>query len=392
MGVYIGLVLFQLIYLVRYVNMKKILLTLLLVFIGISQSNSAVINRIVGLNADCGNACQPIPLNVLILCDNVNCPRTIAPSFTDEQRFWGSRDNCRTSINGGITWVSCPTQPFNTGGIEYYAEASDGAIIGVARLTTPNRTSIKRSVDKGVTWNTVYEDTTNLVVSDVGSSKVRCFLDGYCFVISTSGNDSHFFVLESVDSGQTWFVAFTKNNNDPSGQNNGFLNATQIKNFIDHSVVASPGLGYSITPIIYRGMMKIGNVWNTTALLNSGSVTCWGSFISNNTPYGMCYDTQRRIINLTTGLVEKSPTFNPGIFATSDGGMSYGYNSTTIYSLLPTLSSFLGVYVSKDSGLSFTRIFEYNFGIREGDFWKHPINGCLYFSAGFGNFVVGRIC
>jgi hypothetical protein len=379
-----------------YVDMKKILLTLLLlILVFVSQSNSAVVNKIVGLNADCGNACQPIPLNVTVLCNDVSCPLLTAPSFTDEQRFWGSSGStCKTSINGGITWLNCPTQPFSSGGTEYYAGTADGAVIGVARLSFPNEISIKRSVDNGVTWNTVYEDATNLL-SGGSTSKVRCFLDGYCFVVDRDVASFRFFVLESTDNGQTWSVAFTKNNNDPPGINNGDLRAVQIKNFIDHTVVASPSNSYNN---ITRGMMKTNNVWNVTSLLGSGAVTCWGSFVFNNTPYGMCYDTQRRIVNLTTGLVEKSPTFDPPIYSGSgaeQGGMSYGYNSTTIYSLQQVvIGGFTntGVYVSKDSGSSFVKIFNVNTnGLREADFWKHPINGCLYWSGGF-SIVFGRIC
>jgi hypothetical protein len=249
-------------------------------------------------------------------------------------------------------------------------------------------------VDNGVTWNTVYEDTANIPA--IGNiSKIRCFLNGYCFVVDRDVVDFHFFVLESVDNGQTWFVVFTKNNNDPPGKNNGDLRTVQIKDFIDHTVVASPPNNHTTT---FRGMMKTNNVWDVTSLLSSGSVTCWGSFVFNNTPYGMCYDTQRRIVNLTTGLVEKSPTFDPPIYSGSgaeQGGMSYGYNSTTIYSLqqvLINISINTGIYVSKDGGSSFVKIFNVNTnGLREADFWKHPINGCLYWSGG-SSIVFGRIC
>jgi hypothetical protein len=373
-----------------YVNMKKILLTLLLLILT-SVSYGATVNKIVGLNADCGNACQPIPLNVTVLC-NSNCPLRSAPSFTNEQRFWGSfGSGCRTSIDGGITWLDCPTQPFNSGGMEQYAGTADGAVIGVAALSSPARTSIKRSVDNGVTWNTVYEDTANRLTSlNSGNSKVRCFLNEYCFIAGVDAVDNHYFVLESTNNGQTWSVAFTKSNN--VGGFNGDLYAISIKDFRDHTVIASPSNSYSTTT---RGIMKIGNVWNSTAFLNSGSVTCWGSFIFNDTPYGMCYDTQRRIINLITGLVEKSPTFNPDIFAAADGGMSYGYNSTTIYSLQQVLVNSVvrtGIYVSKDSGSSFVKISHVDTnGLREADFWKHPINGCLYWSGGT-SIVFGRIC
>jgi hypothetical protein len=374
-----------------YVDMKKILLILLLlILVFVSQSNSAVVNKIVGLNADCGNACQPIPLNVTVLCFNAGCPLQTAPSFTDEQRFWGSVSGfCKTSINGGVTWLDCPTQPFSDG-TEQCAGTSDGAVIAVARLSNPNRTSIKRSVDNGVTWNTVYEDT--VLISGSNTSKVRCFLDGYCFVVDRDVVDLHFFVLESVDNGQTWSMAF----NGLPGISNGLLLAVQIKDFIDHTVVASPPNTYNN---IRRGMMKTNNVWDVTPfLVGSGAVTCWGSFVFNNTPYGMCYDTQRRIINLTTGLVEKSPTFDPPIYSgggAENGGMSYGYNSTTIYSLQQVLISssvHTGIYVSKDSGSSFVKIFNvFTNGLREADFWKHPINGCLYWSGG-STAVFGRIC
>jgi hypothetical protein len=378
--------------------MKKILPTLLLlILVFVPQSDSAVVNKIVGLNADCGDACQPIPLNVTVLCLNAGCPLRTAPSFTDEQRFWGSYTICRTSINGGVTWSDCPTQPFNSGGMEHYAGTSDGAVIGVARLGGPPRTSIKRSVDNGVTWNTVYEDTANQFRNpNIGNTKLRCFLDGYCFLVDNDIADSHFFVLESTDNGQTWSVAFTKNNNEPIGIFNGNLLATNIKDFIDHTVVASPSNGYTTT---FRGMMKTSNVWSITSLLGSGSVTCWGSFVFNNIPYGMCYDTQRRIVNLTTGLIEKSPTFDPPIYSGSgaeQGGMSYGYNSTTIYSLQQVLinsSIHTGIYVSKDSGSSFVKIFNVDTGsIREMDFWKHPINGCLYWSGAFSTNIFGKIC
>jgi hypothetical protein len=80
--------------------LAAILLCSVLVF---SKSDGGVVSSVLGLNVDCGDACQPIPLNVTVLCNNAGCPLQTAPSFTDEQRFWGSSGAaCRTGLHGQI--------------------------------------------------------------------------------------------------------------------------------------------------------------------------------------------------------------------------------------------------------------------------------------------------
>jgi hypothetical protein len=375
-----------------------------------SKSDGGVVSGVLGLNVDCGTACQPIPLNVTVLCNGAGCPTNAVPSLIDGQRFWGATyapsltvNFCTTSADGGITWNNCSTQPFSGTTPARFVGAADGAVVGVSKLSFPDRTVIVRSVDNGVTWSTVYIDTANRYggVAIGRNSDLRCFLDGYCFVISRDSVDSHFFVLESIDNGQTWSVAFTKNNNDPPGTSNGFIKSIAIKDYGDHSVVAAPvdgGFGSN------RGMMKFNNVWGVTGIMNVSILAC-GSYIFNNIPYGMCYDGVKRVIvDLPSATTVGIPTFNPPIysgFGAEQGGMSLGFDSTTIYSLQNVQigsNKATGIYVSKDSGVSFTMIFSQinamNNLFDAAEFWKHPINGCLYWnteSASNGN-MFGKIC
>jgi hypothetical protein len=376
-----------------------------------SKLYGAVIKGVVGLNVDCGTACQPIPLSTTVLCNGSGCPTDAVPSLIDEQRFWASTvapnlsaNFCTTSADGGITWNTCATQPFSGTTAARFVGAADGAVIGVSKLSFPDRTIIVRSVNNGVTWSTVYTDTVNRYggVATGRNSDLRCFLDGYCFVVSVDSVDSHFFVLESTNNGQTWSVAFTKNNNDPPGTFNSSFAAVAIKSYGDHTVVSAPG---SSSIFDVRGMMKLNNIWAVSATLPTGSdIICKGSFIFNNVPYGMCYDNNiahRVIMNIASGIEEKFPTFNPPTLVTTQGGMSLGFDSTTIYSLQNVQignNKATGIYVSRDSGSSFAMIFSQinvnNNLFDVAEFWKHPINGCLYWNTESvpGGNMFGRIC
>jgi hypothetical protein len=357
--------------------MGALLISILLLFN--TQSQGATVSNIIGLVGECdtnNSGCNPIPLVISSLC-TASCERNTRPSYTDVNRMWGGTSSCRTSVNGGSTWGNCTTQPFSSGAKEDYAGTANGSVVGGGAVGAD--CLIKKSTDNGSIWVTKY---TGVGVGETcgggttGPTRMSCFADGSCTYAYKSPGDLAK-VIRSTDNGENWSLVFTGVTSTRLIQAGSYTNP-------NGTVSQAEGAGW-------RNFSGSSGSYANSVAWAAGS-SCWGAFILSGTAYGVCYSGAGSIYeirNSLTGTVVFSPSL-PGAqpFATQ-GGLALGYGSNIVYMLagwVPLSGQVpIGVYVSRDSGATFTLIGLSNIAansMREGDFWQHPTNGCLYFSAG----------
>jgi hypothetical protein len=207
----------------KVVNMsiRKILwLFFVVVIMGIESITLAgTISGIVGANIDSTGVVR-FPTNFMILCApgvDVNCPKTFHPSWVDSQRFWGedgAGGHCVTSLDGGVTWVLCATQPFSGVALRV-ASSSDGSVLAAASVS--GSCVIRRSTDNAATWATVFTDSGVVCTPAVGAAQV--------FYCSRSGGVCHFAhntvnvnskIYTTVDNGVTFVKTTLTDTNYPS--------------------------------------------------------------------------------------------------------------------------------------------------------------------------------
>jgi hypothetical protein len=399
MGVYILVLVLVILLLVGYANMKKILLTLLLVLIGISQSNSATVNRIVGLNADCGTACQPIPLSVTILCQSPSfCSRVVAPDWTNEQRFYGTDGtNCRVSNDGGFTWSNCVSNPSTTAIYQAYAVARDGSIIAMGDDQLVLR--VKRSTDGAVTWSTVFETSNrdNAVSPISPNVKLRCSRYSDICVYPYADTNSIPRVLMSTNNGVTWTEISLGGINAISYERGPFvLTSSPTSEIGMWFPIASDGFN-NYKPLLFtNGIWSLGSIIPTT----TGGLCNWDYVINGNRraichvgSSGITYEVRNEagtVINTFT--LPDVPSDN----GANTIGLSISVRPTGIWLLRGTASGRTGLWVSNDSGVSFVKIFETDtagFGIGNQGSIYEGVNGCIYASWVVpGSSTVIRVC
>jgi len=186
--------------------------------------------KIVGLVGACDTTvagCIPIPLNPSFLCDGtgaiLDCPQYASPNFADTtgSQFYGltNRVNpprCVKSINGGTGWGLCDAgtaSPF-TGALDNlganFAVASDGSLIAAGDQGTDN-CIIRRSTNGGVSWTTVFTDSTTVNVScglGFGAptpNTLRCAsANPYCVMISFISGSFDLLAYWSTNNGASW--------------------------------------------------------------------------------------------------------------------------------------------------------------------------------------------
>jgi len=173
--------------------------------------------------------CGAFPVSGAFLCNGtggiLDCPQWFAPDFADTTglRFFGitNRTNpprCVQSTDGGTVWGLCPSNPF-VAAVDilgaFFTVASDGSLLSAAEQGA-NNCIIRRSTDYGISWATVYTDTTAGVSCGVGfgsptTNNMHCAqTGGYCVTV---GRDGAFdlWAIYSTDNGLNWTkgVAFT---------------------------------------------------------------------------------------------------------------------------------------------------------------------------------------
>jgi hypothetical protein len=360
--------------------MKKLIGIFLLIgmcIIGV-QADAQAPKKIVGASGECETTnigCQPIPLIVTTVCTS-SCVLRTRPSFIDVNRMWGSSGvQCNTSVNGGATWSGCTTQPFNSGGKENYAGASDGSVIGTAQPVAD--CVIKRSIDNGTIWTTVYTGVGQQCDgAAIGSTQLTCLNDGSCTFVYRNPAASTYSVIRSTDNGQNWTTIFTSGTTTLSIQTFTLTNAGGVAPPVQSGRV---------------GVTAVESAWATTSSWAAGS-SCWGSFMLGASSFGVCYSGAGSIYEVrdaNTGAIIVSPVLSGAVALINTGGVALGFGTSVIYMLAAwqpvSGSAPIGIYVSRDSGATFVLLGLSSINansMREGDFWQHPLNGCLYFSAG----------
>jgi len=366
--------------------MKKILWAVVIVcisLIGVSQSEA--IKSIVGVSSECDSTntgCIPIPLTVTARCDvgGVLCPNHIAQSFTDTNRFWGGTGNCRTSTNGGSTWAACATQPLTSGGAEYYAGTGDGSVIALGQVGVV--CTIKRSTDNAANWTTTYTGgNIGCAGNSNGGSQLKCLSDGRCNFLLNSSVTNLPALLASTDNGQNWVLTTV-----------GVAGNSPISVAWDGSV--------GITTSNTLRSLKYAAGWSQGSAAFAGCGTISGSVIYNGVGYGLCKDPgTNEIYRMMTadGALFKAITL-PGVYQLGGVGIlaySVGTNILHVVANVAVTAGGLplGVWVSRDDGVTFTKIYTSSQTLNSLSSFSDIIytNGCIYFVGG-GSPMVGRVC
>jgi hypothetical protein len=378
--------------------MKKLLITMMLfALMSLGVTQAAVVKKIAGLKSECDTTnigCQPIPLTFSAVC-TVSCPQVIMPSFTDANRMWGRTStgvgSCTTSIDGGATWNACATQPFVGGvwqGREMYMGTADGGVVVLSFESTPT-CQIRKSTDNAVTWQTKFTDSganTRCAGTLFESATGWCLADGRCeFQSYHSSNVPAYRVYRSTDNGENWTKGSdtgVDTTNNPAGSiwdgSVGMMALTQTT--ISGAPYSSP----------------TGDTWSEGTATATSYGDCWGQVILSSTAYSVCADNTVYTLRNRLGTLFKTPTFPATpvmVFSVDSGGVSYAYDSSTIYTLVSLVSpAHTGLYVSRNAGTSYTFLADVSTtGVRGGTMWKHPLNGCVYWVAG-GVLRIGKVC
>jgi hypothetical protein len=367
------------------------LLIAVISLIGISASEAIIVKQ-VGATGQCDTAlsgCFSIPLVPTTLC-TVSCAVEISPSFTVATRFWGSTravGTCRESINGGVTWAACASQPFTTGNREFYAEASDGSVIAVGTPTGPNTCTIRRSTNLGVNWTTVFSVVQQCTSGVNEGQRLFCLNDGICEFLGSDGSSAQ--VFRSSDNGVNWTAGETA-----VAANCGIVGATW-NGSLGIMPSQTPGCGGGG---IARTYVASGDAWAQSSTWNGTQGDCWGKLILNSVPYAVCQGSGatpdgRYTLRTSAGVNFLSMTLpNALITGIDNGGVAIAPFANTIYIMAQTNTATMGTWVSRDSGVTFTQLTSFGgggAGVRGGDAFF--ANGCVYFSVGLTS-MFGKIC
>jgi len=373
-------------------KLRMILALIVLVMgIGIGKSEGVTIKKIVGTASSCDESegCLPVPLVLTGLC-TVTCPLLSAPSYTDSLRFWGTGGTagtgCRTSTDGGATWGACTTNPFTPGTKEHYAGTVDGGVIAVSQVV--GDCVIRKSVDNAASWTTVFTFT---VATGCGGpisagTFLKCLANGECHMLVT-GPGTGCNILESTENGNigTWLNVLT-----------------------DVSCFAATPTGYSYDGtdgiMTQSGASTLsgwftftgGIGWTSSAVWPGTVGQCWGSVILSGVPRAICYNTGDANYTLrdVDGVVVTNLVLPNAVLLVSNGGLGMSIAGTSLLYVVATSSnpSAIGVWASRDAGVSFGRIGTIgpSVVIREGDIFF--ANGCIYFSGGLITPVFAKVC
>jgi len=360
-------------------------LVVILSLLGIVSSEAVV--KVAGITSQCdttNSGCFTIPLQGTILCGpGATCPTQAAPSFTNSNRFWGGGgSSCRTSSDGGTTWANCATQPLSSGGQEQYAGSSDGGVIAIGDLA--GTCTIKKSTDNASNWSTVYSSVTaGCGGALTGGSKLKCLSDGRCDFVFVNGSTFLPNVLHSDNDGNTWGLTV----------NGGTVTSSYLS-------MAWDGTAGIVTANTFRSEKYTSGVWSEGAAAFAGCGTISGSVVYNGVGYGLCKDPgTNEIFRIMTadGALFKNITLT-GIIQSGIPALAYSVGTDILYVMAPmntAPSATVAVFVSRDNGVSFGKIFEspqsINSMTNRGDVFF--ANGCIYWSVlGGGSPMFMKIC
>jgi hypothetical protein len=376
-------------------KMKKMLIGFIVVLMcvmGMVKAEAVV--KIAGLQGSCDTTltgCQPIPLNMTTLCTTLGtgCPFRASPSYTSSTKFWGANGigngSCIVSTDGGITWPACASEPFGTGSNEVYAEASDGSVIAWGTTTGPSTCTGARSINNATSWVTTFTLVENCSPGNLEGQYLFCLRDGRCEVILNVANTYKLF--RSSDNGQSWTKgAETGSASCAIGSGASWDGSVGIL------PPNNPGCGAGNLATAFSAS---GDAWTISTAWTGTQGECWGSAIIGGVGYGSCGSVTTYGMYTSTGAIFKTYVLPGATVAATNGGVAGAYNSTTVYVLATaTVPSGIGVYVSRDSATSFTRIGTETSGGGNGIRGGHMFsaNGCMYWVGGGTTRRFAKIC
>ena len=365
--------------------MKKTVISLiLLAALGILGTKAEAVFRIVGSQVQCDTAlsgCTYLPTTVTTLC-TASCPGASGYSMVSSLVFWGSSGaNCLRSVDGGVTWPTCATQPFPGGNAISInvTGAANGNVVAVARLQTPsNLCAFAVSTDNAATWTTVLSVTPYCDLAAYRGQHIYCFSGGSCEAVVSSGAGVRQ-IFRSSNNGVNWIQGETISTgfgSDSGSITNGAIGilppATPTNT--STSFVSTSGDSY-IESVAWSGTQ--GN--------------CWGQVILNSVPYTVCQavgavPSSQYTLRTSTGAVFKSMSIPDADLSSTGtlGGVSVAPFANTMYLAALTISTAkIGLWVSQNSGSTFTQLASITSGAaisREGNAFY--ANGCVYFNIG----------
>jgi hypothetical protein len=384
-----------------------VLVLLLCTPIAYSQTRTIVGSTVDGPN-------DSFPLSATLLCDGggaiLDCPQFFSPDWSDTTglKFYGlsNRTNpprCVQSTDGGTVWGLCSSNPFVAAVDDlgaHFSVASDGSLI-VAANQGANNCIIRRSTDHGVSWTTVYTDTTatvNCGLSYGGASpnNVRCASeDSYCVAFGHFTGSFDLVAYYSIDYGATWTKGTIFNIVSSDEQlgiavaSDGF-SGSLTRYGINYNTVGRKFAYMSGTDWLATGLIPvpIGEVGGNSsrcvsgaAIFNGQSVFC-GPGGTLTTTYHLFTHAGGTVLS-TTDVVPQNGLTN----AQAPDFMMVGYDSTTAYMVGKNgANTRVVVWITRDTFSSVLQIASLTpttaviSGCCRGDI--HVRNGKVYFSSG----------
>ena len=356
------------------------------------KSSAVTVSTIVGVVGNCDTVlagCNPIPLTITTLC-TVTCPTRTAPSFTSTTRIWGDvTTTCVSSVDGGLTWPNCASQPGADGNnYEYVAETANGSVIAAGRDGGNVTCLIRQSTNTGTSWTTVMSVAGNCSNGGARGQRLFCLSDGRCEWLVFDITSTSFVTFRSSNNGLTWSNSSVAANmcTIASGQWDGSAGVVPSEN---------PGCGGGG---VAKTLSAAGDVWTASATWDGTQGDCWGSVIYNGTPRVLCQSsgaplTANYTLRDTTG-ANFATLILPNALTTSidAGGIAHTLKTNVLYVAASTATSTIGVWVSTDNLVTFLQIGTLGgggAGIREGNAFN--ANGCIYMTYGF-TAAFAKIC
>lgn len=342
----------------------------------------AAVRTIIGMTANCPG-CSPPPLTPLVLCQAPEfCTRVMAPDWADTDNWYGSDGtNCRKSTDGADTWANCGANPSATAVYNQYAVTMNGTVLAGGNDGGGTVFRIRRSTDGAASWSTVY-DSTPIDLLGVVNGRFRCAQTQNLCTFFGRDAANNVWSLTSTTDGATWVLDTT-------------ISAANIAQFFATIFANDGSVGYAFGGIgdgfsNYRSINWTGVEWTAASTFFTPTTTggvCNFAIILNGAFRSICHDTTLGTtwtIRNANGGVEVASTTFPDVPAgqLAQTGLAISLVANSIYLLYPDATGRTGIWVSLDSGVSFTKLFATDpagQGIgTQGSIYM--VNSCLYAS------------